>query len=159
MKAIYPGTFDPVTNGHLDVIERVSAIFDDLVVAVAVNPDKNPTFSMEERVAMIRESCAHLSNVEVVSFPGLLVEFARQSGARVIVKGLRAVSDFEYEFQMAQANRKLCPGVETMFVTTASQYSFLSSSLVKQIARLGGDVADFVPVTVLRRLRERHAGG
>lgn len=159
VKAIYPGTFDPITNGHLDVIERAATTFGHLVVAVAINPDKHPTFTMEERVEMIRESSRHIANVEVVSFPGLLVDFAHQIGARVIVKGLRAVSDFEYEFQMAQMNRKLNPTVETVFMTTASHYAFLSSSLVKQIAKLGGDVSDLVPETVLRRLRERNAGG
>ncbi len=159
MKAIYPGTFDPITNGHLDVIERATITFGEVIVAVAVNPDKRPTFSMEERVEMIRESCQHLPTVQVVGLPGLLVEYARQIGARVIVKGLRAVSDFEFEFQMAQMNRKLCPEVETVFLTTASQYSFLSSSVVKQIARLGGDISDLVPSPVLRRLKERNAGG
>lgn len=157
MKAIYPGTFDPITNGHLDVIERAAAIFSEVIVAVAVNPEKHPTFSMDERVAMIRESCQHLPNVEVTSFPGLLVDFAAQVGVRVVVKGLRAVSDFEFEFQMAQMNRKLNPGIETVFLTTASHYSFLSSSLVKEIARLGGDVSEFVPCGVLRRLSERRA--
>lgn len=159
MKVVYPGTFDPVTNGHLDVIERAAATFCEVVVAVAVNPEKHPAFSVEERVAMLRESCRHLENVQVASIPGLLVEFAGEIGARVIVKGLRAVSDFEYEFQMAQANRKLNPKVETVFMTTASQYSFLSSSMVKQIARLGGDVSDFVPEPVLRRLAAQRAGG
>ena len=117
MRAIYPGTFDPVTNGHLDVIERAATTFNSVVVAVAVNPAKHPTFTMEERVEMIRESCQHLDNVEVTCFTGLLVEFAAQVGAPVIVKGLRAVSDFEFEFQMAQMNRKLNPGVETVFLT------------------------------------------
>jgi pantetheine-phosphate adenylyltransferase len=159
VRAIYPGTFDPVTNGHLDVIERAATTFNSVVVAVAVNPAKHPTFTMEERVEMIRESCQHLDNVEVTCFTGLLVEFAAQVGAPVIVKGLRAVSDFEFEFQMAQMNRKLNPGVETVFLTTASHYSFLSSSLVKEIARLGGDVSEFVPAGVLRRLREHQAQG
>ncbi|MDH7568067.1 MAG: pantetheine-phosphate adenylyltransferase [Armatimonadota bacterium] len=159
MKAIYPGTFDPVTNGHLDVIERAAAVFGEVVVAVAVNPDKSPTFSLEERVAMVRESCRHLPNVQVASIPGLLVDFAREIGAKVIVKGLRAVSDFEFEFQMAQANRKLNPEVETVFLTTASQYSFLSSSMVKQIAELGGDVSEFLPEPVQQRFRERRARG
>ena len=157
VKAIYPGTFDPVTNGHLDVIERAAAVFGELVVAVAINLDKNPTFDTEERVAMIRESCGHLSNVEVISFPGLLVDLATTIGAQVIVKGLRAVSDFEYEFQMAQMNRKLNPNVETVLLPTASNYAFLSSSLVKQIARLGADVSDVVPPPVMRRLQELHA--
>jgi pantetheine-phosphate adenylyltransferase len=155
VKAIYPGTFDPVTNGHLDVIERAAHIFTEVVVAVAVNPEKHPFFPMEERVAMIRESTRHLSNVEVVAFPGLLVDLAAQMGAQVIVKGLRAVSDFEYEFQMAQMNRKLNPRIETVFMTTASQYSFLSSSMAKQIVKLGGDISDLVPPPVLRRLQER----
>ncbi|HHX38931.1 MAG TPA: pantetheine-phosphate adenylyltransferase [Armatimonadetes bacterium] len=157
MKAIYPGTFDPITNGHLDVIERAARIFSEVIVAVAVNPEKHPFFEMDERVAMIRESTDHLPNVEVVAFPGLLVDLAAQMGAQVIVKGLRAVSDFEYEFQMAQMNRKLNPGVETVFMTTASQYSFLSSSMAKQIVKLGGDISDLVPAPVLRRLRERLA--
>ena len=153
MKAICPGTFDPVTNGHLDVIERAARIFDEVVVAVAVNPDKHPRFTAEERVDLIRESCRHLPNVAVTCFNGLLVEHAAEVGARVIVKGLRAVSDFEYEFQMAQMNRKLSPELETVFMTTASQYSFLSSSLVKQVARMGGDISDLVPESVRRRMR------
>ncbi|MBI3948247.1 MAG: pantetheine-phosphate adenylyltransferase [Armatimonadetes bacterium] len=159
MKALYPGTFDPVTNGHLDVIERAAGIFPELVVAAAVNPSKLPTFALAERLAMLRESTAHLPGVSVGSIPGLLVEFARAAGAKVIVKGLRAVSDFEFEFQMAQANRTLNSDVETVFMMTAHPYSFLSSSLVKQVAELGGDVSGWVPEPVLRRLLERRARG
>lgn len=160
IKALCPGTFDPVTNGHLDVIERAAHIFPEVIVVVAVNPAKQPTFSLEERVAMLRESTAHLPNVTVTSTrEGLLVDFARQAGAQVIVKGLRAVSDFEFERQMAQANRHLNADVETLFIMTAHQYAFLGSSLVKQVAALGGDVSAWVPEPVLRRLQERYTRG
>lgn len=143
--AIYPGSFDPVTSGHYDIIVRASRLFERLIVAVAPNPNKQPLFSVEERVAILQEVCASLPNVQVESFEGLLVDFAKQRGAQVIVKGLRAVSDFDYELQMALTNRRLCPQIETVFMMTSSEYVFLSSSIVKEIARLGGSVQGLVP--------------
>jgi pantetheine-phosphate adenylyltransferase len=152
--ALCPGTFDPVTNGHLDIIERAAARFDALVVAVLDNPAKQPLFGVEERVGMLKEVTAHLPNVEVEAFSGLLVEYATRKGVRLVVKGLRAVSDYEYEIQMAQMNHRLA-GVETLFLTTSPQWSFLSSSLIKEVARLGGDVSALVPAPVAERLSER----
>jgi pantetheine-phosphate adenylyltransferase len=152
--AVIPGSFDPVTYGHLDVVERAAARFDRLVVACLRNAGKQPLFAVEERVALLEEVTGHLGNVEVAAFEGLLVDFCRQREIRLVVKGLRAVSDFEYELQMAQMNRSLGE-VETLFLTTSPLYSFLSSSLVKEIARFGGDVADFVPPAVVARLRDR----
>ena len=151
--AIVPGSFDPVTNGHLDIIERASALFQRVTVAIAVNSAKEPLFTMEERMEMIREVTSHLPNVEVDSFTGLLVEHAASRGASVIVKGLRAVSDFEYELQMALMNRRQRPEVETVFMMTGTEYSYLSSSIVKEIARLGGSVEGLVPENVGSRLR------
>jgi len=153
--AIVPGSFDPVTNGHLDIIERAASLFDNVTVAVVVNPAKEPLFTLDERVEMLQEVCAHLPNVAVDSFEGLLVEYARQRGATVIVKGLRAVSDFEYELQMALMNRRLNPNVETVFMMTAAEHSYLSSSVVKEIARLGGSVEGLVPNSVKQRLRQK----
>lgn len=153
-RAVCPGSFDPVTCGHLDVIERVSPLFDEVVVAVGVNPAKNRMFEAEDRIAMIREATADLPNIVVDTFSGLLVEFCRQRGIRVIVKGLRAVSDFDYELQMGQMNHSLA-GVETLFIPTNPLYSFLSSSLVKEVATYGGDVSGLVPDGVLQRLHER----
>lgn len=150
--AVYPGSFDPVTNGHLDVIERASRLFDRVVVAVGRNAGKSALFTADERVAMLRESCSGLANVEAVAFGGMLVEFARSQGASVLIKGLRAISDFEYEFQMALANRHLAPDIETMFLMTSAEYQFLSSSIVKEIARVGGDVSPLVPPAAGRRL-------
>lgn len=152
--AIYPGTFDPITNGHLDMIERARRHFPRLVVAVSQNPGKSPLFTLEERVALAKEVVAGLDAVEVEQFDGLLVDFAKRRGIPVIVKGLRAVTDFDYELQMAQMNYKLAT-VETMFFVAAPQWSFLSSSLVKEVARFGGDVSTFVPAEVARRLKER----
>jgi len=154
-KAVYPGSFDPVTNGHLDVIERAAELFEEVIVAVAVNSAKTPLFTNEERVEMIREACRHLSNVRVTTFSGLLVEFAAQQEASVIVKGLRAVSDFEYELQQALMNRILRDGVETVFFMTTPENLFLSSSMVKEIAQLGGDVSRFVPSQVRARLERK----
>jgi pantetheine-phosphate adenylyltransferase len=154
LTALCPGTFDPVTNGHLDIIERAGERFDDVVVAVLENPAKQPMFTVEERVSMLKEATADLSNVEIDPFSGLLVDYARRRNSSVIVKGLRAVSDFEYEIQMAQMNRSLS-GVETFFVATAPNWSFLSSSLVKEVARFGGDVSGLVPSVVAERLAER----
>ena len=150
-RAVCPGSFDPVTNGHVDVINRASALYDELVVAVLVNPGKAGFFPVEERMELLRESVAHLPNVRVDSFSGLLVDYCGAHEIPVIVKGLRAVSDFEYELQMAQMNRELA-GVETLFVPTAPQVGHLSSSLIKQIAQFGGDVSSLVPKAVLDRL-------
>lgn len=154
LTALCPGTFDPVTNGHLDVIERAARLFDRVVVAVIDNPNKQPLFTVEERVTMLKESLADVENVQVDSFSGLLVDYARARGVGLVVKGLRAVSDFDYELQMAQMNRTLS-GVETCFVPTSPEWSYLSSSLVKEVARYGGDVAGMVPDHVVQRLRER----
>ncbi|MCS7192211.1 MAG: pantetheine-phosphate adenylyltransferase [Armatimonadetes bacterium] len=157
IRAVYPGTFDPVTNGHLDVIERAAKIFDELIVAVTTNPAKKPWFTLEERVEMIRECCSHLPNVTVEAFEGLLVNFAREKGAKVIIKGLRAVTDFDYEFQMATINRKLAPEIETLFLMTSLPYAYLSSSSVKEVASLDGCLKDLVPDNVVQRLREKVA--
>lgn len=154
--AICPGSFDPVTYGHLDIIERASRAFDRVVVAVFTNPQKTPLFSVEERVEMLRQAIAHLPNVEVDASSGLLSDYALHRGAGVIVKGLRAISDFEAEFQMARMNKKLAPGVETLFMMTANEYSYLSSSLVKEVARFGGCVAQLVPEAVAARLKEKY---
>ncbi len=154
--ALCPGTFDPVTFGHLDIVRRAAGIFDRVLVAVVGNPSKAPLFSVEERVAMLEEAVAGLGDVEVGSFDGLLVDYARARGIGVIVKGLRAVTDFDYELQMAQMNRHLSD-VETCFVPTSPSWSYLSSSLVKEVARYGGDVSALVPDHVARRLKERFA--
>ena len=156
--ALCPGTFDPVTNGHLDIIERASQRFDALVVGVLDNPSKEPLFSVEERVSLLKEVTHGLPNVEIASFGGLLVDYAKARGIGVVVKGLRAVTDFEYEIQMAQMNHALAD-VETLFMTTAPQWSFLSSSLVKEVARFGGDVSGLVPPVIVERLGERLGGG
>lgn len=153
--AVYPGSFDPATHGHLDVIARAARTFDRLIVAVGRNASKASLFTPDERVEMLEESCAPWANVEVTSFDGLLVEFARARQARVVVRGLRAVSDFEFEFQIALANRQMAPDIETYFLMTSAEYLYLSSSIVKEIARLGGDVASLVPDSALRRLRAR----
>jgi pantetheine-phosphate adenylyltransferase len=155
--ALCPGTFDPVTNGHVDIIERAGQQFDRVVVAVLENPGKDPLFGVEERVAMLEQATAGLDGVEVEAFSGLLVEYARRVGARVIVKGLRAVTDFEYEIQMAQMNQRL-GGVETFFMTTAPTWSYLSSSLVREVAGFGGDVRGLVPPMVVERLRNKLGG-
>jgi pantetheine-phosphate adenylyltransferase len=154
LTALCPGTFDPVTNGHLDILERASRLFDAVVVAVLENPAKEPLFAAEERVAMLKEAVAGLENVEVDSFSGLLVDYATQREARIIVKGLRAVSDFDYELQMAQMNHRLA-GVETCFVPTSPKWSYLSSSLVKEIAGFGADIHGLVPDNVRERLQEK----
>jgi pantetheine-phosphate adenylyltransferase len=153
--ALCPGSFDPVTNGHLDIIERTSRHFDDVIVAVIRNPQKTQSlFSLEERQEMLAEVLGHLANVRIEFFKGLLVDFAKERGAEAIVKGLRAVSDFDYELQMAQMNQKLS-GIDTFFISTSPQYSFLSSSLVREVARFGGDVMGMVPPSVGTRLAER----
>ncbi len=156
--AIYPGSFDPATFGHIDVIQRASLIFDRLVVAAAVDTQKTHTFSIDERVAFLQEAVGNLPNVEVVKFEGLLVEFARARGAVAVVRGLRAVSDFEFEFQMALMNRRLNPELETVFLTPKEDYSYLSSRIVKEIARLGGNVRAFVPEGSARALSRHFAG-
>jgi pantetheine-phosphate adenylyltransferase len=147
-----PGSFDPPTYGHIDVIERASAHFSTVLVAVIANPSKQPLFALEDRVGMLEESLAHVENARVTSFDGLLVDFAREQGVAVVVKGLRAVSDFEYEIQMAQMNSALAPGLDTMFLTTKPEWAFLSSSLVKEVARHGGDVSSLVPAQVAKAL-------
>ncbi|MCL6482043.1 MAG: pantetheine-phosphate adenylyltransferase [Firmicutes bacterium] len=151
--AIYPGSFDPVTNGHLDLIERAAQLFERLIVAVLQNDGKEPLFTTAERIEMLREATRGWPNVEVDMFGGLLVEYARQKQARVIIRGIRAVSDYEYELQMALMNRKLAPEIETVFLLPAEAYSYLSSRLVKEIARLGGSVHGLVPPIVEQRLR------
>ena len=149
-RAIYPGSFDPVTNGHLDVIERARKLFDEVVVAVAHNDQKQPYFTLKERVAFLAQVTASLKGVKVLPLDGLLVEFALQQNAHAVVRGLRAVSDFEFEFQMALMNRKLEATVETIFLMPKEEYTYLSSRIVKEIARLGGDVAQFVPACVVQ---------
>ena len=148
VRAIYPGSFDPVTYGHLDIIKRASDMFDKLIVVIATNSKKQNSFSPEERKEMILKSIEGLDNIEVDCFDGLIADYARQKNARAIIKGLRAMSDFEYEFQMALTNKKLNPDVETLFLTTSTQYMYLSSSMVKQIASMHGDISDFVPPTI-----------
>ena len=154
-RAVYPGSFDPFTNGHLDITQRGAAIFDELIVAVLVNDIKKSMFSMEERVMMAREATSHVPNVKVRSFDGLLVDFMRREHSRVILRGLRALSDFEYEFQLAQMNKQLAPEMETFFMVTDAKYSYLSSRGVKEVFQLGGAIHEFVPPGVFRRMRER----
>lgn len=146
--AIYPGSFDPCTNGHLDIIERSSKIFEKVIVAVLVNSSKTPTFTVDERIELLKTATAHIPNVEVMGFNGLLAQFAEQQKAKVIVKGLRAVSDFEYEFQMSLTNNKLNPNVETLFMTTKSENMYLSSSIVREVACYGGSIEDMVPEAI-----------
>ena len=153
--AIYPGSFDPCTNGHLDIIERSSKIFEKVIVAILVNSTKTPTFSVEERMELLEAATAHLPNVEIMHFNGLLAQFAEQQGAKVIIKGLRAVSDFEYEFQMSLTNTKLNPDVETLFMTTKSENMYLSSSIVREVARYGGSVEDMVPSVILKQIYKK----
>ena len=155
MKAIYPGSFDPVTSGHLDILERARSVFDEVVVAVAVNMEKEPLFSVEERVALLREACGHLDNVQVDCFEGLTVDYAQQQGAKVLIRSLRAVSDFESELQMALMNKRLNENVETLFMMTSAEYSFLSSSLIKELAELGASITGLVPKLVEEKLFER----
>jgi pantetheine-phosphate adenylyltransferase len=150
---IYPGTFDPITNGHLDVLERAARLFERVTVAVALSTTKAPLFSAEQRVAFVKANTGQLKNVQVVSFDGLLVDFAREQKANAIIRGLRALSDFEFEFNMALMNRHLEPNVETIFVMPNEAYSYTSSSLVKQIAKLGGDIGHFVPANVAAALK------
>ena len=156
--AVYPGTFDPITNGHIDLVARAAPLFEKVIVGVATSQAKGPTLPLELRVKLAREALAGHPNVEVRGFDSLLAHFVRDVGAGVLLRGLRAVSDFEYEFQMASMNRHLIPEVETLFLTPAEQYSFISSSLVREIARLGGDVTGFVPPAVATALREARRG-
>ena len=154
-KAIYPGSFDPVTLGHLDIIERTSKMFDRVIIGVLNNKSKSPLFSVEERVNMLKEVTANLPNVEVQSFEGLLSDFVRKNDARVIVRGLRAITDFEYELQMAQTNRVIAPEVDTIFLTTNLRYSYLSSSIVKEIAEFDGEISAFLHPAVAEKVREK----
>jgi pantetheine-phosphate adenylyltransferase len=153
--AIYPGSFDPLTNGHLDVVQRAAKLFDRIIIAVAKNESKHPLFTLREREALVKKACAHLPNVQTDSFDGLLVEYAAARKAGAIVRGLRAVSDFEFEFQLALMNRKLDEKIETIFMMPKDTYTFLSSRIVKEIARLGGDVSSFVPAHVQTALRKK----
>ena len=155
LTAIYPGTFDPITKGHTDLVERALHLFDRVIVAVAENTAKEPTFSLDERMNMAKVALEEFQGVEVLPVPGLLVEFAKQHGAKAIIRGLRAVSDFEYEFQLAGMNRKLAPEIETLFLTPAEKYAYISSSLVREIAALGGDVSPFVHKNVMAELVKR----
>lgn len=158
MKAIYPGSFDPVTNGHMDIIERAARFFDEVVVSVAVNLEKEPMFSTEERVELLEEACRHLANVKVDYFNGLTVSYARRQGAGIVIKGLRAVSDFEFELQQALMNKRLDDSVETMFMMTSAEHLFLSSRMVKQLAELGAPIAGLVPQGVEKRLLDKIKG-
>ena len=155
--AVYPGTFDPITNGHQDLVKRAASLFDRVVVAVARQTSKDTVFGLAQREALARLVLSDLPNVEVMSFDGLLMNFAREQGAQVVLRGLRAVSDFEYEFQLAGMNRRLAPEIETLFLTPAEQYTFISSSLVREIARLGGDVSAFVHPEVQRALKDKYS--
>ena len=155
--AIYPGTFDPITRGHEDLVRRAAGLFDRLILAIAESPSKQPRFSLAERVAMAREVLADVPNVEIVGFNNLLMDFVHEQGAKVIVRGLRAISDFEYEFQMAGMNRSVYPEVETVFLTPGEQYMFISATMVREIARLGGDISKFVQPCVEKRLRAKTA--
>ena len=154
--AIYPGSFDPVTLGHLDIIERAAKIVDELVVAVLMNGSKSPLFTVEERVNMLREVTKHIGNVKVMSFSGLLVDFAKEINASIIIRGLRAITDFEYELQMAQTNHILNDKIDTVFLTSNLEYSYLSSSTVKEVASFGGDISKFVPEYVIDRIYKKY---
>ena len=156
-RALYPGSFDPITLGHLDVIQRGTQVFDEIIVAVAHNDSKQGLFSTEERLEMIRQALGSKKGVTVVKLDGLLADYARHEGIKIILRGLRAVSDFEFEFQMALANRRLFPQLETIYLTPKEEYSFISSRIVKEIARLGGDVSQFVPPVVSARLKAKFA--
>lgn len=155
--AVYAGTFDPVTNGHVDVINRALNMFDKIIIAVAVNPQKRPLFTIEERMDMIRDVFQDYKRVEIDTFTGLLVDYARRSGANIIIRGLRAVSDFDYEFQMALMNRRLSRNMETVFLMTGLRWIFISSTLIKEVASLGGSVEGVVPDVVARRLKEKYS--
>lgn len=156
-RALTPGTFDPITSGHLDVIARASQLVDEVVVAVADSQKKGPLFTLEERVELVRQATAHLSNVRVGPFKGLLVDFAKELDATVVVKGLRAITDFEYEFQMTAMNYQLSPQLETLFIMSPPQYMYLSSSIVREISKMGGDIQQFVPPCVYEALKKKYA--
>jgi len=157
--ALFPGTFDPPTNGHIDLIQRGSKLFGHLIVAILNNPGKNPLFSVDERVEMLTEVTSSLGNVSVATFDGLMVEFARQQGASAVLRGIRAISDYEYEFQMALMNRRLAPEIETVFLQPAGRYSFISSRMLKEVFSFGGDITGLVPPNVFKRLRGRIGNG
>jgi len=159
VRALYPGTFDPPTNGHIDLIQRGSKLFEHLTVGILNNPVKNPLFTVEERAEMLREATSGLGNVSVATFDGLMVDFARQLGALAVLRGIRAISDYEHEFQMALMNRRLAPEIETVFLQPAGRYSFISSRMLKEVFSFGGDVTGLVPPNVLKRLRARINGG
>ncbi|MGA2753463.1 MAG: pantetheine-phosphate adenylyltransferase [Terracidiphilus sp.] len=159
VKALYPGTFDPPTNGHVDLIQRGSKLFDHLTVAILVNPVKNPLFTVEERVEMLEEVTEPLGNVSVATFDGLMVAFAQKVGASAVLRGIRAISDYEHEFQMALMNRRLAPDVETVFLQPAGRYSFVSSRMVKEVFSFGGDISGLVPTNVVKKLRARIKNG
>ena len=154
-RALIPGTFDPITSGHFDVIARASQLFDEVIVAPAASIKKSPLFTLEERVKLVEQATAHLDNVKVMPFTGLLVDFAHEQGANVVVKGLRAITDFEYEFQMTAINYQLDRNLETLFIMSTPQHMYLSSSVVREIASMGGDIKEFVPPCVERALREK----
>ncbi|MCW8925902.1 MAG: pantetheine-phosphate adenylyltransferase [Xanthomonadales bacterium] len=155
--AVYPGTFDPITHGHTDLVTRAARVFDRVIVAIAESPHKEPFLSLERRIELAESQLNKLDNIEIVGFSNLLVDFVRQQGATVIVRGLRAVSDFEYEFQLASMNRNLCEDVETMFLTPDEQFGFISSTLVREVARLGGDVSQFVGAEIEAAMKEKFA--
>lgn len=154
-KAVYPGSFDPITNGHIDIIQRGTRIFDHVIVGILMNEGKNPLFTAEERMHLIRETVGDNPNVEVRTFSGLLVNFVNETGADIVVRGIRAVSDYEYELQMALMNRELSPNVETLFMLPSVEYTYVSSRLIKEVFRLGGDISDLVPPAVLERLHAK----
>ena len=157
--AVYPGTFDPITHGHTDIVTRAARVFKKVIVAIAESPHKAPFFTLETRIALAETQLGHLDNVEIVGFNNLLVEFVQQNDAGVIIRGLRAVSDFEYEFQLASMNRNLCEDIETMFLTPDEQFGFISSTLVREVARLGGDVSQFVGPEIEAALKEHYGIG
>ena len=154
-KAIYPGTFDPMTNGHLDIVTRAALMFDHVILAIAASPGKKPMFTLDERVALATQVTSHLNNVEVIGFSDLMANFAKAQGANVLVRGLRAVSDFEYEMQLANMNRHLLPTLESVFMMPSKEWSFISSSLVKEVARHGGDITPFLPQVITQALMEK----
>lgn len=154
---VYPGTFDPITNGHTNLVERASKIFDRIIIAVAASPKKNPMFPLDKRVAIAKETLSHLDNVEIMGFDCLLAEFIKEHKVNVILRGVRAVSDFEFEFQLADMNRRLAPEAETIFLTPDNHLSYISSTLIREISSLGGDVSEFVSPAVIKALEERHS--
>jgi len=155
-KAVYPGTFDPVTLGHLDIIERSSKIFDQVIVGILANQSKTPLFTVAERIDMLQRSTSHLDNIEIASFEGLLVDFVKQCDAQVIIRGLRAITDFEYEIQMAHTNRIMAPDLDTLFLTTSLNYAYLSSSTVREVGMLGGNIDIFLPPYAADKVREKY---